>query len=182
MEPMRRAWLLLPALLMTPPVWGQQVCECDPLKPDRMAIRNCSLCGEAEKASGEVFFVKDISPRKPNRWLALPRRHSAGQHHLHEMSGAERIALWKAAIGKARELWGGEWGVAYNGPKVRTQCHAHIHIGRLLKGVERDINVVTVSRIDQIPSPKDEGIWIHPLGTKFHVHLGEQTTETALLR
>ncbi len=148
-----------------------------------MKARNCSLCGEAEKAvPGEVFLLKDISPRKPNRWLALPRKHGGGLHPMHEMNAAERTALWKAAITKAKELWGDEWGVAYNGPKVRTQCHAHIHIGKLLRGVERDVNVITVAAIEQIPAPKDEGVWVHPIGKRYHVHLREQTTETALLR
>lgn len=170
------------ALSVCAPVWGQQVCECDPSAPAMAEKRNCSLCGEAEKAAGDVFFLKDISPRKPNRWLALPRKHGAGLHPLHDMTHAERTALWKAAIGKAKELWGNDWGVAYNGPKVRTQCHAHVHIGRLLRGVERDVNVITVSRAEEIPAPKDEGVWIHPVGARIHVHLHEQTTETALLR
>lgn len=184
MEPMLRAWGLIPALLISAvAAQGQQLCECDPANPEMAKTRNCSLCNEAEKApKGEIFFLKDNNPRKPNRWLALPRRHAEGQHHLHELSDAERITLWRAAIGKAKELWGDDWGVAYNGPKVRTQCHAHIHIGKLLQGVERDVNVITISRIEQIPSPKNEGLWIHPAGGKLHVHLGEQTTETALLR
>lgn len=173
----------LALLLWAAAALAQQTCDCDPAHAEKMAARNCSLCNEAEKAApGEVFFLKDISPRKPNRWLALPRRHDAGQHHLHEMSKAERTALWKAAIARAKELWGEEWGVAYNGPKVRTQCHAHVHIGKLLKGVERDVNVITVSGPEQIPAPKNEGVWVHPVGKRIHVHLGEQTTETALMR
>jgi diadenosine tetraphosphate (Ap4A) HIT family hydrolase len=162
--------------------FAQQTCDCDPAHTAKMSVRNCSLCNEAEKATGDVFFLKDISPRKPNRWLALPKRHADGQHHLHEFSKAERTALWAAAMARAKELWGDEWGVAYNGPKVRTQCHTHVHIGKLLKGVERDVNVITVSRPDQIPAPENEGVWIHPVGTRIHVHLGEQTTETALMR
>lgn len=181
---MPRGWILLPALLLcAAAAIGQQTCDCDAGNPETLKVRNCSLCGEAEKAGpGEVFLLKDISPRKPNRWLALPRKHGAGLHPMHEMSAAERTSLWKAAITKAKELWGDEWGVAYNGPKVRTQCHAHIHIGKLLRGVERDVNVITVAAIEQIPAPKDEGVWVHPIGKRYHVHLREQTTETALLR
>jgi hypothetical protein len=34
-----------------------------------------------------------------------------------------------------------------------------------------------------IPAPADDsGVWVHPLGRKLHVHLGEQITETVLLR
>jgi diadenosine tetraphosphate (Ap4A) HIT family hydrolase len=159
-------------------------CACDPAKPETLSQRQCSLCNEAEKQSAdtEIFFLKDISPRKPNRWLALPRKHGDAAHHLHEMTLAERTALWTAAIKKAKELWGDEWGIAYNGEKVRTQCHTHVHIGKMLKGVERDVNVITISKPSQIPARPGEGVWLHPIGNKLHVHLGEQICETALLR
>ena len=58
-----------------------------------MKRRQCSLCREAEKqpADQSIFFLKDINPRKPNRWLALPRAHFGGLHHLHDMPrGADR--------------------------------------------------------------------------------------------
>lgn len=148
-----------------------------------MKARQCSLCNEAEKSSPDapVFFLKDINPRKPNRWLALPRQHGSGLHHLHELSPEVRTALWTAAIARAKELWGDEWGIAYNGEKVRTQCHAHVHIGKLLKGIETQ-NFIVISKPSEIPAPPGEGLWIHPAGNGMHVHLGEQTTETALLR
>jgi len=162
---------------------GVENCACDPAKPETMEARECSLCRLAEQQPPEpaIFFVKDNNPRKPNRWLALPRKHGPHGHHLQDMTPAERTALWKAAIGKARELWGDQWGLAYNGPKVRTQCHAHIHMGKLLKGVETRRYVV-VSRPEDIPVPHGEGVWIHPVGKKLHVHLGEQTCETVLFR
>lgn len=148
-----------------------------------MKARQCSLCNEAEKQSSgvEVFFLKDINPRKPNRWLALPRQHGSGLHHLHDLSPEVRTALWTAAITRAKELWGEDWGIAYNGEKVRTQCHSHVHIGKLLKGIETQ-NFIVISKPSQIPAPPGEGLWIHPAGNRMHVHLGEQTTETALLR
>jgi diadenosine tetraphosphate (Ap4A) HIT family hydrolase len=149
-----------------------------------MQARQCSLCGEAEKqdAGRAVFFLKDINPRKPNRWLALPRRHIDGAHHLHELTPKERTALWKAAIDKARELWGDEWGLAYNGPKARTQCHTHVHIGKFLKAAETGGGFVLVDGPEAIPVPENVGIWVHPVGRKLHVHTGEQITETVLLR
>jgi diadenosine tetraphosphate (Ap4A) HIT family hydrolase len=160
-------------------------CACDPQKPETLEIRQCSLCREAERqpADVHVFFLKDINPRKPNRWLALPRAHGSAAHHLHDLPKAERTRLWTAAIAKAKEMWGDEdWGLAYNGEKVRTQCHLHVHIGKLLKGVERDINFIVVDQPSEIPAPKGEGLWVHPHGGRLHVHLGEQTCETVLLR
>lgn len=158
-------------------------CPCDPADPNSMKLRQCSLCNEADKhpEGDDVFFLKDINPRKPNRWLALPRRHGQALHHLHDMTDEERTRLWTAAIAKARELFGDEWGLAYNGEMVRTQCHAHIHIGKVLKGIETE-RFIVVSRPSEIPAPKGEGVWVHAVGDKLHVHLGEQTTETALLR
>lgn len=158
-------------------------CACDPSKPETMAARQCSLCNEAEKQPPEaVFFLKDINPRKPNRWLALPRNHHGGLHHLHDLPTAERTALWTAAIERSRSLWGEDWGVAYNGENVRTQCHTHVHIGKMMKHVENE-RFIVISKPSQIPAPAGEGIWIHGIGgNKMHVHLGEQTTETVLMR
>lgn len=158
-------------------------CACDPARPETMQARECGLCREAEKhpPDAAIFFLKDTNPRKPNRWLALPRAHAAGGHHLDEMPGKERIALWTAAIGKAKELWGDEWGVAYNGELVRTQCHAHLHIGKLLKGVCSG-KILVISRASEIPKHPRKGLWIHPVGDKLHVHLEENITETALMR
>jgi hypothetical protein len=158
-------------------------CACNPQRPETMEARECGLCREADKApAGEpVFFLKDINPRKPNRWLALPRAHYDGGHGPELMSRADRTALWKAAIAKAKELWGEEWGLAYNGELVRTQCHGHIHIGKLLKGVEYGTPLV-VSRPEDIPAPPGKGVWVHPAGTKLHVHIENTITETVLLR
>lgn len=160
-------------------------CPCDPEKPETLKLRQCSLCELAEQQPPQpaVFFVKDRSPMKPNRWLALPRKHWLGDHPLDEMSAAERTELWTAAIEKATSLWGDEWGVAYNGGQVRTQCHAHIHIGRLLplRLIDTD-NFIVVRGPAEIPSPKGAGMWIHPMNGKLHVHLPEQRAETVLYR
>jgi len=89
-------------------------CACDAAKPETLAAHECGLCREAENqpASPAVFFLKDINPRKPNRWLALPRPHA---HSLPEMSSQARLELWTAAIAKANSLWGDDWGLAVNG-------------------------------------------------------------------
>ncbi len=169
--------------LLSASVWAAD-CPCDPAKPETLQLRQCSLCAEAEKHASDVpfFFLRDNNPRKPNRWLLLPRRHWDGLHELADMSQSERTALWTAAIGKAKELWGPGWGVAYNGAEVRTQCHLHIHIGKLLQGVELDRNFVVISKPSQIPVIRGEGMWIHPVGNKLHVHQHEQRAEPVLLR
>ena len=160
-------------------------CGCDPAQPETFKERACSLTNEAGKQpeSMEVFFLKDANPRKANRTLVLPRRVIAGEmHELRHLSAAERNKLWREAIGKAKELWGEDWGVAYNGIKVRTQCHLHLHVGKLLKGVDSG-EAIYVRRLEDIPVPQDgTGLWIHPAGTRLKVHLNEQICETVLLR
>lgn len=165
---------------------GAQVpgCKCDPLDPASLAERQCALTREAlaQPPEAPVFFLKDTNPRKPNRWLALPRAVRANMHTLADMTRRERTQLWTGAIGKARELWGDRWGLAINADRLRTQCHPHIHIGRLLPGVETG-RFIVVSGPEGIPVPRDgSGLWVHPHGRRLHVHLGEQLTETVLLR
>lgn len=160
---------------------GEVPCVCDPARPETMAARQCGLCREAEKQppGTRVFFLKDINPAKPHRWLALPRSHV---HSLDAMTPEDRTIFWAAAIAKARELYpDGDWALALNGPRVVTQCHVHVHIGHLMQGVETD-NFITVTKPEEIPPPAGEGLWIHPQGNLYHVHLGEQITETVLLR
>jgi hypothetical protein len=184
MAAMRTQGLLL-ALLAAPLAFSDlSGCVCDPAVPSSMEARECSLSREAlaQPAGPAVLFLKDINPRKPNRWLALPASVRRGVHTLADMTPRERLQLWTASIQKARELWGDEWGLAFNGDGVRTQCHPHVHIGKLLKGVETR-NFVIVNRPADIPVPaRGGGLWIHPQGRKLHVHLGEQLTETVLLR
>jgi diadenosine tetraphosphate (Ap4A) HIT family hydrolase len=160
-------------------------CGCDPAAPDTLTARACSLTNEALKQQNglDVFFLKDATPRKANRTLALPKRIVAGRmHELKDLSPAERTRLWTAAIAKAKELWGADWGVAYNGAKVRTQCHLHLHVGKLLKGVDSG-EAIFVRRVEEIPVPEDgTGLWIHPVGDRLKVHIKEQICETVLLR
>jgi diadenosine tetraphosphate (Ap4A) HIT family hydrolase len=158
-----------------------RICVCELNNAQSMAEKQCSLCMEAEKqpADGPVFFLQDINPRKPNRWLALPRAH---QHVLSEMPAEARLAYWNAAIEKARALWGDDWGLAMNGDERRTQCHTHLHIGKLLEGTETSTPAVVDSPAG-IPIPTDgTGFWVHPVAGKLHVHSGEQVTEFVLMR
>ncbi len=158
-------------------------CSCDPTRPETFKERFCSLSQEAEKqpAEPDVFFLKDINPRKPNRTLALPRHHGPANYTLDQISHAQRTRLWAEAIRKARELWGDEWAVAYNGDEVRTQCHIHIHIGKLNFGAKVS-KYQEISSPSQIPAPRGKGIWVYQVGNKLRVHHGERITETALVR
>ena len=71
--------LLLPlvaTIFLTSTAFAQMVdCACDLANPESMKARQCSLCVEAEKHPTDkgVIVVKDINPRKPNRFLVLPR-------------------------------------------------------------------------------------------------------------
>lgn len=178
--------VLLPFLLAQVVRIAEVGCPCDPAQPATLEARQCSLCREAERQPGgaEIFFLQDNNPRKPNRWLLLVRSHAYdGPHAFERMPHALRTRVWAAAIRRARELWGEQWGLAYNGDQVRTQCHFHIHIGRLLKGVETDRALRVVNGPAEIPVPKDgSGLWVHPHGRKLHVHLNEQICETVLMR
>lgn len=157
-------------------------CPCNPHDPDTLKQRQCSLCEQVEKDPADlVVFVRDTNPRKADRWLALPHEHSPGLHRMDALSASARAQLWAAAIAKAKELWGDQWGVAYNAEKFHTQCHVHVHIGKLLDGVEWG-EFIVVDTPDQIPLPGEDGLWIHPVNGKLHVHIGEQVTENVLLR
>ena len=158
-------------------------CPCDVKDPETLKQRQCSLNVLAEERPLEprVFFVPDANPRKPNRLLALPREQSPGMQRIADLDPVTRVELWREAIAIAKSKWGDGWGVAYNGDNVRTQCHVHIHIGRLIEGVEFGPFEV-VDGPEQIRTPGTEGIWIHAAGAHMHVHTGEQITETVLLR
>ena len=156
-------------------------CACDAARPETLEVRQCSLCREAEKQPGgiKVFVLKDANPSKPNRWLALPRSH---ERPIELLTDEQRTDLFAAAIDKAKQLFGDEWAIAYNAPSVQTQCHVHLHIGKLRTGVETN-QFITATKIEDIPAPpQGEGFWIHPQGNLFHVHSGEQITETVLER
>lgn len=180
-----RAFLYLIALLVLAAYLQAQgpKCDCDPARPETMKQRQCSLCAEAEKRTqGEEFFVlKDINPRKPNRWLVLPRAHGSADHPMHELPRNEQIRLWKFAVEAAEEKFPGEWGLAYNGSKVRTQCHLHIHFGRFIRAAENS-KFRLVKRIEDFPAPLEGGVFIHKVPGGYHVHTGEEIMETALVR
>ncbi|MBI5280996.1 MAG: hypothetical protein HY858_04875 [Candidatus Solibacter usitatus] len=158
-------------------------CACDVKKPETLKARECSLCAEAEKQppGTEYFVLKDVNPRKPNRWLVLPRAHAAGAHPLHELPAAARGRLWRKAMEVGAEKFGTEFGVAYNGAKVRTQCHTHVHVGRWIPAAETS-KFRLVRRIEDIPAPADSGVLVRPVKGGYLVLMGEHIVETALVR
>jgi hypothetical protein len=163
--------------------WAQTPCPCDIKIPETLNARQCSLSKITEQQPPDVgvFFLPDANPKKPNRLLALPRQQSPGMQRIADLTPENRLELWTNAIEKAKEKWGDRWGIAYNGDNVRTQCHVHIHIGRLIDGVEAG-EFLLVDGPAQIPVPGVDGYWIHPVNGKLHVHTGEQICETVLLR
>jgi len=162
------------------------VCELD--NPRTATLRTCSLCLEADKhsADGPVIFVKDVNPTKPNRWVVMPRAKYDGSNPLARMSQAERDMFWSAAVAKASEVWGDQWGIAINGDISRTQCHAHAHIGKLLEEGRDDNDTESglfVNSVSDIPAINNgTGLWFHPVAGRLHVHTGGQVTEHILMR
>jgi diadenosine tetraphosphate (Ap4A) HIT family hydrolase len=159
-----------------------RACLCEVAKPETLDARECSLCREVEKhpADEQFLFVRDANPNKPNRWLALPRFHGNHPQQLLEMTPEQRTGYWRAAIAKAHETWGEDWGIASNSTEKRSQCHMHLHIGKLLPDQENE-RFVAVAGPEQIPVPRDgEGMWIHPVNGGYHAHMGEPAGELKL--
>lgn len=160
-------------------------CQCDVTRPETLDTRECSLCKstEAQPSEAPYFVLRDANPNKPHRWLALPRHHGRNPQHLGNMTPEERTAYWAFTIQKARELWpAGDWGLAVNSLERRTQCHAHIHMGKLREGVENDTFTV-VDGPAAIPLPRDgDGLWVHEVDGKLHVHTGNDAPELLLER
>jgi diadenosine tetraphosphate (Ap4A) HIT family hydrolase len=176
-------------------------CPCDhSIAETLLAYPQCSLCLEAEFHNPNVpyFLVQDIEPTKPNRWLILPRAHDKGMQNMSDLSADVSSQLWAAAIRKAEELWGQQWGLAVNGELARSQCHAHVHIGKLLDGVEGNDYLykigrsripgkapITIAGSDGIKAPdKGAAFWIHPAGKGLHLHVEDITAlaEFVLMR
>jgi hypothetical protein len=172
-------------VFLLPVTWADvRNCQCDVERPETMEARECSLCKEAEKQPADVqyFALRDASPTKPNRWMMLPRFHGNRPQQLLEMTLEQRTGYWAATIAKAKEVWGDDWGIALNGTERRSQCHVHIHIGKLLPGMEND-HFVVVDGPAEIPVPKDgDGEWVHPVDGKLHVHTDEPAGELKLQR
>jgi hypothetical protein len=162
-----------------------RTCLCDIAVPASLEARECGLCKEAEMQPADIpyFFLRDTNPNKPHRWLALPRFHGNHPQQLAEMTPGQRTGYWTAAIAKARAEWPSDpWGIALNSTIKRTQCHMHLHMGKLLPDSEDD-RFVAVDGPAEIPVPKDDdGMWIHAVNGRLHVHSEEPAAELKLER
>jgi len=166
--------LLLASLASALPAAAQSVTRLVPDgKPHRFELRDRQFFLDGEPTllvAGEMHFGRVL----PEDWeLRLAQA---------KLTAAERTEFWTAAIARARGMFGERWGLALNGDEARSQCHTHVHIGRLREDVEDGQPQVVAGPAD-IPVPKDgSGMWIHLAGDKLHVHLGEQGTEGVLER
>jgi diadenosine tetraphosphate (Ap4A) HIT family hydrolase len=173
------ATVLLVPRAAAPPVVD---CPCDHSRPESLQERVCSLCRTAEQQTSEVYFLKDINPHKPNRYLALPKAHEQGMQSVGTMPEPQRTQLWREAIAKAKELYGERWGIAHNSYWFRTQCHAHLHMGPLSPDVE-DVNGTLYDDPQDFPTtPHEQGMWVHPKDGRYCVHLDRDLTEIVLVR
>jgi diadenosine tetraphosphate (Ap4A) HIT family hydrolase len=182
MKHFRVVMLAVAVLLLPGGLADVRNCACDAARPETLDRRECSLCRAADAQPEDVrfFAVRDANPNKPNRWLALPRFHGTNPQDLSGMTPEERTAYWGYTIKKAAELWGDKWGLAINSLERRTQCHMHIHIGKLRDGVE-DEKFIAVNGPAEIPLPREgDGLWAHPAGRKLHVHWGNDAPELLL--
>jgi hypothetical protein len=178
------AIFLVVLVSLVPPASAPPVadCPCDHSRPESLKPRVCSLCSTAETQTTDIYFLKDINPTKPNRYLALPRAHEGGLQSLGAIPEPLRVQLWREAIAKARQLYGERWGLAHNSHLFRTQCHAHLHMGPLSPEVE-DVNGAMYSDPQDFPAPPaDQGIWVHPKDGRYCVHLDRDLTEIVLIR
>lgn len=182
MSVMRLRALVFLALLLAPLNADVRGCQCDLGRSETMQTRECGLClvAEHQPLDPPFFTIHDASPNKPDRWLALPRFHGENPQQLAAMNPDQRTAYWNVAIAKAHEVWDDGWGIAVNSLERRSQCHMHIHIGKLKDGSEDD-HFVTVDDSTGIPLPRDgEGLWVHPVSGKLHAHWGDPAPELKL--
>ena len=139
---------------------------------------------EAEKHPKDVefFVLKDVNPRKPNRWAGAAegaRRRAAP--HSPTAGGRPAAAVEVRRPGGEREISARNGRSPTNGSEVRTQCHLHIHVGRFIRAAENS-KFRIVKRPEDFPGPELTGVWIHPVPGGYHVHEDEQIMETALVR
>ncbi len=174
--------LLTMAFLYARPPLPVAACPCDHAEPGSLSPRVCGLCRTAEEQSAPVYFLKDINPHKPNRFLALPKAHETGLQAVGELPADLREQVWSASIAEAERLFGARWGLAHNAYYFRTQCHAHIHMGPLSPEIV-DENGTLYDRPSEFPAVgAEQGIWVHPKAGGYCVHLDRDLAEVVLVR
>ena len=176
------AAIILGALVYANPPLPVVGCPCDHADAETLSSRVCSLCRTAEQQSASVYFLKDINPHKPNRYLALPRMHNSDLQHTGGLSAQLRTEVWEAAIAEAQRLFGERWGLAENAYFFRTQCHAHIHMGPLSPEVAEEDGTL-YERVSDFPAlDASKGVWVHPREGRYCLHLNRDLAEVVLIR
>lgn len=139
----------------------------------------CSLCNEAVRRRPEhgssTIVIKDRNVCK-GRWLALPQEHRGPCiQTLPTVSPQARRDLGRTAIAKALAEFGPGFGLAINPSAERSQCHLHVHIGRLRPNVACSAVMASVSSPDEVfAAATDQGVWVHAAGGGYHVHTSER--------
>ena len=148
-------------------------------RPETMKARQCGLCREAEKhpLDAKFFFLKDNNPRKPNRWLLLPRAHKHdGPARCRDDRRPSARALWRLAIAAGEAALGRRMGDRLQrrqGPHAVPRPPAHRQVAQ---GHRLDRRFIIVIRAGTSRCPKTApGSGSTPPAGKLHVHLGEQT-------
>ncbi len=157
------------------PIFG---CPCDEGNPRSLDQTVCGLCGGGQGHT-DAYVVRDASPAKPNRLLALPPHHAV---ELADLRLDQRTALWTAAIVAARKNFDEDWALAQNSVLFRTQCHAHIHIGRLDPEYRHSGGTIIASPADLPATTTFQGIWVHPRDNGYCFHLDRLHPEALLQR
>ena len=160
-------------------------CDCDVARPESMQSRECGLCRAAEEQPAGVayFALHDANPTKPNRWLALPRYHGHNPQELSGMTAAQRTASTGPSPSPRRTSCGarnGAWlSTAWKtGPSATCTSTS----ASSARGSEDDHFAIVDGAAD-IPLPrKGEGIWVHLVAGKLHVHWGDPSPELLLER
>lgn len=176
------AGIVLAALIYANPPFPVVGCPCDHAAAETLSARVCSLCRTAEKQTDTVYFLKDINPHKPNRYLALPKAHDSELQHTGGLPTELRAEVWEAAIAEAQRLFGERWGLAENAYFFRTQCHAHIHMGPMSPEVADEGGTLYSNAADFPALDASEGVWVHPKDGEYCLHRDRDLAEVVLIR
>ena len=161
-------------------------CACDISNPETLGARECGLCKEAETQPPDVavFFLKDNNPRKPNRWLALPRFHGKGGHAFcgHDR-GPAHAALDRRDRQRPKKfgaISGASPTTAISAAPSATPTCTSASCSKVSR--PKISSSSTDRRRSRCPRTEPGYGFIPFQGGKLHVHLSEQICETVLLR
>jgi hypothetical protein len=189
------------------PVAAQHECLCRTVSRDPCALckvvdgfrgqgkgplaadANPLFAGDATAPFAGAVVIRDANPTKSRRFLALPlseaHPESSGMQMFRDLPDAQQEALIRTALAAAESLpaSAGPVGIAQNGPEGdnrRTQCHIHVHIGRLDPGKDPEDQRLAHAPVEfrlqgqwleKIRGRLSDGWLIHPAGKgRYHFH------------